>query len=59
MITDNKDLDKAIDVINKYIQENLYYLHPKTTDRWWDVKRAIDVLERNRHRGPDDPIAFF
>lgn len=50
MKTGNIELDQAIEILNNYIQKNLYDLHPKTTDRWWEVKRAIEVHEHNRNR---------
>ena len=58
MSTDIKEVKKAINVINDYIQENLYSLNPKTTDRWADVKHAINACEYNKHRNPSDPVAY-
>lgn len=40
-ITEVKD---AVLTIDKFIQENLYDLHPKTTDKWNDTKREIDKV---------------
>lgn len=58
MAIDIKDVRKSIDIINKYIQENLYSLNSKTTDRWFEVKHAIDACEYNKHRDPSDPVAY-
>ena len=40
-ITEVKD---AVLTIDKFIQENLYSLHPKTIDKWFDTKMDIDKV---------------
>lgn len=38
----------AVKTIDEFIQNHLYELHPKTVDRWFDVKMEISkVIEKS------------
>lgn len=40
----SRQVRDAVLTIDKYIQENLYSMHPRTPEKWFDTKMQIDKI---------------
>lgn len=41
---ESRQVRDAVITIDNFIKNHLYELHPKTVDRWFDVKTEIDKI---------------